>query len=71
MDRAPDGTLSVTGLEPARIGELAATDRITLHELSMNQASLEEAFMELTEDSVDYRASLPDTTMITANGATS
>ena len=71
VDRAPDGTLTVSGLDPARIGDLAATDRITLHELSMKQASLEEAFMELTEDSVDFRASLLDTPMITANGATS
>jgi len=71
VDRAPDGTLTVSGLDPVRIGDLAATDRITLHELSMKQASLEEAFMELTEDSVDFRASLLDTPMITANGATS
>ena len=46
VDRTPDGTLSVTGLEPARIGELAATDRITLHELSIKQASVEGAFMD-------------------------
>jgi ABC-2 type transport system ATP-binding protein len=71
VDRAPDGTLTVTGLEPVRIGDLAATDRITLHELSIKQASLEEAFMELTEDSVEFRASMLDTPMITANGATS
>jgi ABC-2 type transport system ATP-binding protein len=71
VDRAPDGTLTVSGLDPARIGDLAATDRITLHELSMKQASLEEAFMELTEDSVDFRASMLDTPMITTNGATS
>jgi ABC-2 type transport system ATP-binding protein len=71
VDRAPDGTLTVSGLEPARIGDLAASDRITLHELSRKQASLEEAFMELTEDSVDFRANLLDTPMITANGATS
>ena len=70
VDRAPDGTLSVTGLEPARIGELATADRITLHELTVQQASLEEAFMELTEDSVNYRATLNDTPMLTANGAT-
>ena len=60
----------MTGLEPARIGELAAGDRITLHELTIQQASLEEAFMELTEDSVNFRAGLHDTPMLTANGAT-
>jgi ABC-2 type transport system ATP-binding protein len=71
VDRAPDGTLTVSGLDPVRIGDLAATDRITLHELSLKRASLEEAFMELTEDSVEFRASMLDTPMITANGATS
>jgi len=71
VDRASDGTLSVTGLEPARIGELAATDGITLHELSVKQASLEDAFMELTEDSIDYKAGHHAATMITANGVMS
>jgi ABC-2 type transport system ATP-binding protein len=71
VDRAPDGTLTVSGLDPTRIGDLAATDRITLHELSLRQASLEDAFMELTDDSVEFRANLLDTPMITTNGATS
>ncbi len=37
------------------IGDLAAANGITIHELSLHQVSLEEAFMELTHDSVDYR----------------
>ena len=37
------------------IGDLAAANGITIHELSLQQASLEEAFMELTHDSVEYR----------------
>ena len=49
-----DGALSVTGLDAARVGDLAATHRITLHELTPQRASLEEAFFELTEDSVEY-----------------
>ncbi|HEY3925165.1 MAG TPA: ATP-binding cassette domain-containing protein [Acidothermaceae bacterium] len=48
-------TMRVTGLECAAIGELAALDHIALHELTPRSASLEEAFMELTKDSVDYR----------------
>ena len=60
VDRAPDGTLTVTGLDPVRIGDLAADDGITLHELSLQQVSLEDAFMELTHDSVEYRANLLD-----------
>jgi ABC-2 type transport system ATP-binding protein len=49
-----DGALSVTGLDAARIGDLAALHRIALHELTPQRASLEEAFFELTEDSVEY-----------------
>jgi ABC-2 type transport system ATP-binding protein len=52
----PDGALSVTGLTREAIGELAAANGVVLHELALIQASLEEAFMELTEDSVDFRA---------------
>jgi ABC-2 type transport system ATP-binding protein len=54
-----DGALSVTGLDAARVGDLAAAHRITLHELTPQQASLEEAFFELTEDSVEYHGGEP------------
>jgi ABC-2 type transport system ATP-binding protein len=56
-----DGRLAVTGLDVAAIGDLAREHGITLHELTPRHASLEEAFMELTKDSVDYHADLPDT----------
>src|SRR5262249_28614321 len=46
--------LSVTGLEAPRIGEIAAANRIVLHELTPQLASLEEAFLELTAGSVEY-----------------
>jgi ABC-2 type transport system ATP-binding protein len=36
------------------IGELAAANGIALHELTPVRASLEEAFMELTQESVEY-----------------
>ena len=51
----PD-TLTVTGMEAARIGDLAATAGIRLHELAPRRASLETAFMELTGAHVDFRA---------------
>ncbi|MFE7326910.1 ABC transporter ATP-binding protein [Streptomyces sp. NPDC057565] len=51
-----DGTLTVTGTDAARIGELALEHRILLKELTPRTASLEEAFMELTADSVEYLA---------------
>jgi ABC-2 type transport system ATP-binding protein len=48
--------LTVAGLPAPRIGELAARAGLVLHELTPNLASLEEAFMELTRDSVAYEA---------------
>ena len=50
-----DGSLSVRGLDEVAIGELAASLPVVLHELSPQSASLEEAFMELTDESVEYR----------------
>jgi len=46
--------LTVTGLQCREVGELAAGSGITLHELSPQQASLEEAFMEMTRDSAEF-----------------
>ena len=62
-DNAPDETggedavpaFLVTGLAAPRIGELAASAGAVLHELTPRLPSLEEAFMELTADSVEYR----------------
>jgi ABC-2 type transport system ATP-binding protein len=48
--------LTVAGLPAPRIGELAAREGLVLHELTPQLASLEEAFMELTRDSVEYNA---------------
>jgi ABC-2 type transport system ATP-binding protein len=45
--------LTVTGLQAARIGEIAAHASIVLHELTP-VASLEEAFMELTSGSLEF-----------------
>ena len=47
---------TVHGLEAERIGELALADGILLHYLAPARVSLEEAFMELTADSVEYQA---------------
>jgi ABC-2 type transport system ATP-binding protein len=49
-----DGLLSVREMEAARVGELAAAGGLVLHELTPKRGSLEEAFMELTRDSVEY-----------------
>ncbi|MFC8984468.1 ABC transporter ATP-binding protein [Streptomyces sp. NPDC057115] len=50
------GVLEVDGSKAEQIGELAARHQIVLHELSPQQASLEEAFMQLTAESVEYHA---------------
>ena len=48
--------LSVTGMDSPAIGAIAFQQGIPLNELSTQRASLEEAFMELTHDSVEFRA---------------
>jgi ABC-2 type transport system ATP-binding protein len=53
-DNGGSGLLRVTGMDAARVGELAAADRVVLHELTPRLASLEEAYMELTADSSEY-----------------
>jgi ABC-2 type transport system ATP-binding protein len=49
--------LEVSGLTGEQIGEIALAARIVISELTPQQASLEEAFMSLTGESVEYRAS--------------
>jgi ABC-2 type transport system ATP-binding protein len=53
---ADDGAIVVAGVPSARIGELAAQAALTLHELTPQRGSLEDAFMELTSDAVEYRS---------------
>ena len=55
--KEPDDALRVTGLDAAAIGELAAREGVALHELSPQRASLEEAFMALTKDDVEFGGS--------------
>ena len=51
----PD-VIEITGMDSAEVGRLAAAHGIALSELIPVRASLEEAFMELTRDSVEYQA---------------
>ncbi|MFJ8670620.1 ATP-binding cassette domain-containing protein [Streptomyces sp. NPDC093589] len=51
-----DGALRVTGLPLPRISDLAHDAGVRLWELSPHQASLEEAYMQLTQGAVDYRS---------------
>ncbi|MEV4675882.1 MULTISPECIES: ATP-binding cassette domain-containing protein [Actinomadura] len=52
--REPDGGLLVTGLDSTEIYRLAAADGAVLAELTPHRASLEQIFMELTRDSVQF-----------------
>ncbi|MBT2524772.1 ATP-binding cassette domain-containing protein [Streptomyces sp. ISL-99] len=53
---AANGSLEVDGVTSEQLGDLAARHQLVLHELSPQQASLEEAFMRLTAESVEYHA---------------
>ena len=50
------GALEISGLSAQQVGETAAAHGIVLHELTPMQASLEEAFMELTREDVEFKA---------------
>jgi ABC-2 type transport system ATP-binding protein len=49
------GLLEIRGLTARQVGEAAASNRIVLHELTPQVASLEEAFMTLTRDDVEFK----------------
>ena len=49
------GLLEVTGLSASEIGDAAIEQGIAIHELTPQQASLEEAFMTLTREEVEYK----------------
>jgi ABC-2 type transport system ATP-binding protein len=52
----PGGGLAVTGLDAPAIADLAAARGLPVHELTPRQASLEEAYLDLTQDSTEYRS---------------
>jgi ABC-2 type transport system ATP-binding protein len=56
LERDEDGELTVRGLPLEQVAELALAHGILLHYLAPVRVSLEEAFMELTADSIEYHA---------------
>jgi len=60
--------LTVTGMEAARVGEIAASASIVLHELTP-VASLEDAYMELTSSSLEFGEHLPEPVKATQGSA--
>jgi len=51
-----DGLLEIRGLTAAQIGDAALEHGLALHELTPQRASLEEAFIDLTREDVEFRA---------------
>ncbi len=64
-----DGVLLAANIDAAQIGDIAAPSGIRLHELSYQRASLETAFFELTDDSVEYRQAPPDRELVAAGSS--
>jgi len=60
VEATDDGALEIGGLTAAQIGDAAAAQGIALHELTPHQASLEDAFMDMTRDDVEYHAAIPE-----------
>jgi ABC-2 type transport system ATP-binding protein len=58
---ADNGALLVSGLPAERIGAIAAAAGIAVAELSTVETSLEDAFVDLTKDAVEYRAAARST----------
>src|SRR5438132_11357922 len=56
VDALEPGYLEVHGLTAVQIGDVAAANRIALHELTPRQASLEAAFMELHREEIEFKA---------------
>jgi ABC-2 type transport system ATP-binding protein len=54
-----EDAIVVSGIAQEQLGDLAFDNGIRLYELAPLQASLEQAFMELTKDSVEFHAAVP------------
>jgi ABC-2 type transport system ATP-binding protein len=54
-----DKSLTVSGLTSDQVGEAAFQAGVTVYELTPQRASLEEVFMDLTADSVEYGTTMP------------
>jgi ABC-2 type transport system ATP-binding protein len=58
--RTQDDALLVSGVSTDQVGDIAATNGVVLHELSAQAGSLEQAFMRMTGDAVEYRTDTGD-----------
>jgi ABC-2 type transport system ATP-binding protein len=56
VERRPGDALHVSGLSSDDVGQVATANGVTLHELSVQQRSLEDVYLELTRGAADFRA---------------
>lgn len=61
------GVLDVVGRASGDIGQIAASAGIVLHQLTTLESSLEDAYLQLTSEAVEYRSTSPDTPSPTAD----
>jgi ABC-2 type transport system ATP-binding protein len=71
VTRSEPDLLVVNGLAAPRLGELAASGGVILHELTPAAGSLEDAYLTLTQDDVEYHARGVDAATIPSNTTTS
>jgi ABC-2 type transport system ATP-binding protein len=67
-DPEPDGSLSVRGISREKVGQVAWDHSIMLHELATQSATLEEAFVESTEGSVQFSGSASSSAALPRQG---
>ena len=60
IESANGNRLVVRGIPAAQIGEIALDQGVPLHELTTQQLSLEDAFMQLTRSSVEFHTGAPE-----------
>jgi len=59
IEAVAPGLVDVEGLRAEQVGDAAAAHSLVLHELTPQEVSLEEAYMSLTQDEIEYRAAAP------------
>jgi ABC-2 type transport system ATP-binding protein len=56
VDYEPDGSLWIEGMDVVEVGDVAYLSGLRVHELTQITASLESAYLALTEDELEYQA---------------
>lgn len=69
--RVDDGSLAVDGVDAKELAGMAAAGSVVLHELTVHEPSLEEAYFELTRDRVEYRGNDHQSALAGGDGARS